>query len=96
MTCSFVSDTFFERIGLAPKDVLGQPLASIVDSRDAFSLETAVTKVLKPRGAGREGKVNGPNGTLVNLRMACGGVSYEASMTITNGSEGLVVVTRLY
>lgn len=97
VTPSFVSETFFERIGLVPKDVLGKPLVSIVDPRDEASLKTALTQVLNTRDPKRqEGDSGGSNGTLVNLRMSCGGVSYEASMTITIGTEGLVVVTRLY
>lgn len=89
---SFISGTFYERLGLMPKDLIGLPLAKIVDSRDKYALETAVTKVLKQQDA----TSTEPNGTLVNVRVVWTGLSYEAGMTITIGSEGLVVVTRLY
>lgn len=89
---SFLCEDFFERLGLAPEHILGRPLASIVDPRDVYALTNAVSQVLGQGGGG--GPL--PNGILVNLRVACGGRSYEASMTITIGSEGIIVVTRLY
>lgn len=89
---SFISDTFYERLGLVSKDIIGRPLASIVDSRDTFALGTAMTKVLSQKDA----ESHEPNGTLVNVRVVWVGLSYEASMTITIGTDGLVVVTRLY
>lgn len=92
-----MSETFYERLQLAPEDILGQPLAGIVDPRDVYILRTAVSGVLNQLGgAAAGGGGAGSSGTLVDLRVACGGISCEASMTITVGSEGLIVVTRLY
>lgn len=95
---SFLGETFYERLGLTMDDALGRPLASIVDPRDAYALKCAVYQVLNRAGALGEGGGSeaGPGGSLVNLRVVSGTRSYEAGMTITKGSEGLVVVTRLY
>lgn len=80
-----------------PDDVLGRPLASIVDPRDAYALRCTVCQVLNRAGAlGGGGRSEHPSGSLVNLRVVSGGRSYEAGMTITTGSEGFIVVTRLY
>lgn len=97
---SFAGEDFYERLQLAPEAILGRPLVSIVDPRDAQSLNTVLFQVLNQhnsgagaRGAGAAGDVVG---SLVNLRVLCGGQSCEASMTLTIGSQGLIVVTRLY
>lgn len=88
---SFIGENYYERLHLTPEDVLGRPLASIVDPRDQHALRAGVFQVLSQGGAGGDA-----SGTLVNLRVSCGGVSYEASMTMALGREGLIVVTRLY
>lgn len=93
---SYLCEDYYDRLGLAPQDVIGRPLASILDPRDIYTLSNAVSQVLAQRDAKSIEASAGPNGQLVNLRVVCRGVSYEASMTITVGSEGLIVVTRLY
>lgn len=92
MCRSFVSGTYYERLLLTPEDLLGRSLVSIVDPRDAYAVSNALSQVLTHRG----GDAAGSSGTLVNVRVVCHGLSYEAGMTIKFGSEGLVVVTRLY
>lgn len=94
---SFLGDTFYERLGLMPDDILGRPLASIVDPRDVYALRCTVCEVLsRAGGVGGAGRSESPSGSLVNLRVVSGGRSYEAGMTITTGSEGFIIVTRLY
>lgn len=92
---SFLCDDFYQRLRLTPEDVLGRPLASIVDPRDVCSLRSAVSQALNQDHLGGSVAV-GSGGTLVHLRIACGGLSCRASMTLTIGSQGLIVVTRLY
>ena len=96
-TCSFLCENFYQRLQLAPEDVVGCPLASIVDDRDAYALRNTLFQVLNQGhrcAAGRESA--GGGGSLIHLRIAHGGISCEASMTIVRGSQGLIVVTRLY
>lgn len=93
---SFVSEAFFEQMQLPPEHVLGQPLAAIVDTRDTHALRSALFRVLseKHTEAGLGGTSS--SGTLVHIRVICGGRSCQASMSIRIGSQGLIVVTRLY
>lgn len=89
----------FKRLQLSRRDLLGQPLASIVDPRDQNKIQQAVLQVTRSAagsGGGGGGGSRGGDGTLVELRVMCGRVSFHASMTIAFGSEGLIVVTRLY
>lgn len=82
---------------MAPENILGRPLASIVDPRDVDALRTIMFQVLSQASTRRGGMGGGEaGGMMVNLRVVCGGLSCRASMTIRVGSEGLVVVTRLY
>lgn len=92
-------------MNLAPEDVIiGRPLAAIVDPRDAHILQGALLQVLTNRRISQEGAAVGNDGTmettggsLVHLRVVCGGgVARRAGMSIARGSEGLVVVTRFY
>lgn len=98
----FLSDSFQERFKLAQHEILDLPLAVIVEPSDSSLLKTAVGKVLEDHeaittakdGDGRGGGVQG--GSLVYLRVGWGGVLFSASMTITIGTQGMTVVTRLY
>ena len=98
----FLSDSFQERLKLAQHEILDLPLAVIVEPSDSLLLRTAVGKVLEDHeaiatakdGSGRGGGVQG--GSLVYLRVGWGGVLFSASMTITIGTQGMTVVTRLY
>lgn len=91
-------------------NLVGRPLATIVDPRDAHILQGALLQVLN---ASRRSQDEGTavsdddggvvvagevaSGSLVHLRVVCGdGVSRRVGMTISVGSEGLVVVTRFY
>lgn len=102
VTSRFISDSFQERLKLAQHEILDLPLAVIVDPGDSLLLKTAVGKVLEDHEAiakaqedgGRIGGVQG--GSLVYLRVGWGGVLFSASMTITIGTQGMTVVTRLY
>lgn len=82
---------------MAPETILGRPLASIVDPRDVDALRTIIFQVLSQANTRRGGVVGGEaSGMMIDLRVVCGGLSCRASMTIRVGSEGLIVVTRLY
>lgn len=89
---SFIGEKFCQKLQVVTEDIIGLPLASIVDPRDAYALEIALSQVLNQEDTGGE-----PAGTTVHVRLACGALSScEASMTVAIGSEGLVVVTRVY
>ena len=96
----FVSDSFQERLKLAQHAVLDSPLAMVVYPGDFALLQTAVGKVLEDygtkakAGSAREGTVQG--GSLVYLRVGWDGLLFAASMTITIGTQGRIVITRLY
>ena len=83
---------------MAPEEVLGQPLASIVDPRDVYQLRGAVCQILDQAsgGGGSSAGGAGTSGTMVHLRVVCGGLTFPASMTMVIGSQGMIVVTRLY
>eukprot|EP00903_Cladosiphon_okamuranus_P008106 g7813.t1 len=107
---SFLCDNFFTRLQLRPEHMLGKPLSSIVDERDHLSLRNAIFQVLRvseerqqqhadlsmAAGVGNEGSGGGSNGALIQLRIRHGPISCETSMSIVRGSDGLVIVTRLY
>lgn len=94
---SFACDEFYERLRLEPEDVLGRPLTSIVDPRDAHALRTAVFHVISLQNTVLgSGSAQERGGTLVQVRVACGGLSCQANMSMSIGSQGLIVVTRLY
>lgn len=92
---SFVGDTFFEQMQLPPEHILGRPLATIVDARDTHDLRSALFQVLGQKHTDG-GRGVSSSGTLVHIRVISGGRSCQASMSIRIGSQGLVVVTRLY
>lgn len=74
---------------------------SIVDERDHVSLQNAIYEVLRQSSAhgGNDGNGNhcgGSSGSLIPVRIKHGLVSLEASMSVVCGSDGLVVVTRVY
>eukprot|EP00752_Nemacystus_decipiens_P001892 g1822.t1 len=105
---SFLCENFFTRLQLQPEYMLGTPLSSIVDERYHFSLRSAIFQVLhqseehqqhpSSTGAvvGSDGSGGGSSGSLIQVRIRHGPISYEASMSIVCGSDGLVIVTRLY
>ncbi|CAM9395540.1 unnamed protein product [Ascophyllum nodosum] len=97
---SFLCKNFYQRLQVEPEDILGQPLASVVDPRDRHALALTLGQVLGNRdqayGQGGRGQVPGMNGSLVHLRLTSHGVTCPASMTLVIGTQGLVVVTRLY
>eukprot|EP00903_Cladosiphon_okamuranus_P005557 g5533.t1 len=94
---SFVCESFYHRLQVAPDELLGKPLASIVDPRDGMILTTALSRVLaNSKGAGGDDPAEPADGTLVNLRILVRGSTYGASMTMGLGEQGLIVVTRLY
>lgn len=79
------------------EEVLDLPLAIIVDPRDSGLLRTAVGRVLEDRERRTSGEGSGlQGGSLVNLRVGWGGLLFNASMTITVGTQGIIVVTRVY
>lgn len=80
------------RLQVNQDDILGRPLASIVDPRDEHNVKLAVSQVLDQANADGSGS----SGAMVDVRVVWGDLSYRASMTISIGSEGIVVVTRLY
>ncbi|CAN0581143.1 unnamed protein product, partial [Laminaria digitata] len=45
----FLCENFCQRLQLAPEDIIGQPLASIVDPRDQHVLRHTVLRVLEGR-----------------------------------------------
>lgn len=45
---------------------------------------------------GNGGNGAGSSGSLIHLRISHGPISCEASMSIVSGSNGVVIVTRLY
>ena len=72
--------------------MIGKPLSSVVDPRDVDALHAALSLVLNQEDTGED-----PLGMTVHVRLAHGTLaSCEASMSINIGSEGLVVVTRVY
>lgn len=98
-TSSYLCKNFYQKLGVPPEDILGQPLASVVDPLDRSALATTLQEVLGARDqvvthGGRYAP--GLSGSLVNLRVTSRGVTCPASMTLVIGSQGLVVVTRLY
>lgn len=61
---SFLCESFCEWLQIAPEDLLGQPLSSIVDPRDTQALDNAVLQVLaggvgRAANSGRQGYWNG-------------------------------------
>lgn len=92
--CSFLCENYYRRLQLEPEDVLGRPLASIVDPLDVNALRNAVFGVISKEGIGSTAEQG--RGTLIHLRVACGGFVCQASMTLVIGTQGLIVVTRLY
>lgn len=84
---------FSDRLGLLAEEVLGGPLESIVDPQDAHFLSTTASKVLHTRE--KKNASGSEAGALVNVRVVCGGASYEASMSIKIRTDGLIVVTHL-
>lgn len=93
---SFLCENYYQRLQLAPDDVLGRPLSTIVDPRDAYTLRTAIWQVINNQASTTGGAGAAQTGTLVNLRILCSGFSCQASMTMVIGSQGIIVVTRLY
>ena len=95
---SFLCENFYQRLQVTQEEILGRPLASIVDARDSYALRSAVYQVLDQGGRfSSDGRGDvGSSGLLVQLRVVCRGVSCEASMTIVRGSHGIIIVTRLY
>ncbi|CAM9303814.1 unnamed protein product [Pylaiella littoralis] len=93
---SFVCEKYYHCLSLSPDDVVGRPLASIVDPRDGPVLAAALNAVFSNNLDVAAGRADARSGTLVNLRVSYGGVSCNASMTLVLGSQGLIVVTRLY
>lgn len=98
---SFLCDNFIARLQLQPEDMFGKSLCSIVDERDHVSLQNAIYEVLRQSSAhgGNDGNGNhcgGSSGSLIPVRIKHGLVSLEASMSVVCGSDGLVVVTRVY
>ncbi|CAM9524212.1 unnamed protein product [Ectocarpus sp. 12 AP-2014] len=91
---SFVCENYFHQLQLAPEDAVGKPLASIVDPEDAPILAEALNEVLANKTT--IGDSEPDSGKLVKLRVSCGSISCSASMSMVIGSQGLVVVTRLY
>ena len=98
----FLSDSFQERLQLAQHEVLDLPLAIIVDPRDSFLLKTAVDKVLEDHETKAKARAEGggaggiQGGSLVYLRVGWGRLLFSATMTITIGTQGMIVVTRIY
>ncbi|CAM9826647.1 unnamed protein product [Ectocarpus fasciculatus] len=98
----FLCEDFGERLQMAPKEFLGRPLASIVDPQDAAILENAVARVLATAcdGTGATSTLTDSSdrakGCLIDVRVTRHGLSCPAAMSISMGSHGLVVVTRLY
>lgn len=78
---------------LSPCIFLSSTGSSIVDERDLASVMNAIFQVLE-QGPGSGG--GGSSGSLIHLRVTNGLVSCDASMSIVLGSQGLIVVTRLY
>ncbi|CAM9564300.1 unnamed protein product [Ectocarpus sp. 13 AM-2016] len=100
----FLCEDFCDRLQMEPAEFLGRPLASIVDPQDADVLENAVARVLDPTcdstGTGTTSTwTDSPDrakGCLIDVRVTRHGLSCPAEMSISMGSHGLVVVTRLY
>ena len=95
---SFLCENYYTRLQVVPEDVVGQPLASIVDPRDVYQLRAAVSQIVSQSagGSGASAGGAGTSGTMVHLRVVCGGLTFPASMTMVIGSQGMIVVTRLY
>ncbi|CAM9732187.1 unnamed protein product [Ectocarpus sp. 8 AP-2014] len=87
---------------MEPAQFLGRPLASIVDPQDADILGNAVARVLDSAcdNTGTTSTwTDSPDrakGCLIDVRVTRHGLSCPAEMSISMGSHGLVVVTRLY
>lgn len=84
------------RIIICPVTLSTTIVISIVDPRDGPVLAAALNAVFSNNLDVAAGRADARSGTLVNLRVSYGGVSCNASMTLVLGSQGLIVVTRLY
>lgn len=89
---SFLCENFYERLQLTPEEILGRPLATIVDPRDAYALTSTLYQVIEAGGRGGAAS----NGLLIQVRLVYRGIMCQASMTVVRGSHGIIVVTRLY
>lgn len=90
---SFLCSNYYRRLQLSPADVLGRPLSSIVDPLDVNALQNAIYGEMAQDSTLAASTTGG---TLIHLRVACGGWICQASMTLVVGTQGLIVVTRLY
>ena len=72
------------------------PLAIIVDPRDITTLKAATKQILHNEAVTNGAGGAAQRGILVHLRIAWGGLSFHASMSLTVGCHGVIVVTRLY
>ncbi|CAM9298097.1 unnamed protein product [Ectocarpus sp. 8 AP-2014] len=98
----FLCEDFCDRLQMEPAEFLGRPLASIVDPQDADILGNAVARVLDSacdKTGNTSTWTDSPDrakGCLIDVRVTRHGLSCPAEMSISMGSHGLVVVTRLY
>lgn len=93
---SFLCANYYRRLQLSPESVLVRPLSTIVDPLDVNSLRSAIYGTMTQEDAVETGGPPAKGGTLAHLRVACGGLVCQASMTLVLGTQGLIVVTRLY
>eukprot|EP00904_Undaria_pinnatifida_P003246 jgi/Undpi1/12922/HiC_scaffold_7.g02588.m1 len=93
---TFVCDGYYKRLQVEPEDVIDLPLAIIVDPRDITTLKAATKKILHKEAVTHGAGGATQNGILIHLRIAWGGLSFHASMSLSVGCHGVIVVTRLY